>query len=459
MADIPEPEEQARISAILLVKAREFGIEKEYSSVLKAYAKAQRKLENEYTRQSASQNDGIALDYDAKGMPIPSIDNFLQILRNDPKFTGLQFNLLTNAPEQKGVKWTDSDDSETRRYIEKRYRIHSKEKCDDAMRIVFEENQYHPIRQLIDSLQWDGEERCRNFLHFATRCDDTAYTREVSRLIFAGGINRLYRPGCKFDDMPVLIGTRQGEGKSTLIRWLAMRDEWFTEVDEFDGQQGIEALEGAWICEVGELLALTKAREQESAKAYLTRQNDRYRMPYDHRVSDHPRQCIFLGTTNKEQFLMDKTGNRRFYPIKVKQNGYELFDREDEIRAYIEQCWAEAKAKLGTDEMQPYADRDLIESIREKQYEATEDDWRVGMIEAYLRDKDSVCILELWKEALQNDFSKPSKKDSNEIGLIMQTMPGWEKQPKVKWFTSYGTQKWWSKKTESEGENVPLLVD
>ena len=117
--------------------------------------------------------------------------------------------------------------------------------------------------------------------------------------------------------MPVLIGTKQGEGKSTLVRWLAMKDDYFTEVTEIEGQKGMEAVEGAWICEMGELLALTKAREIEAVKSYLTRLADRYRRPFDRRVTDHKRQCIFIGTTNKEQFLTDKTGNRRFYPVKV----------------------------------------------------------------------------------------------------------------------------------------------
>ena len=289
-----------------------------------------------------------------------------------------------------------------------------------------------------------------------TKCEDTPYTREVSRLIFAGGIHRLYNPGCKFDDMPVLIGTKQGEGKSTLVRWLALRDEYFTEVNEFDGQRGVEAIEGAWICEVSELLAMTKAREQEAVKSYLTRLNDRYRMPFDKRVTDHKRQCVFIGTTNKEQFLTDKTGNRRFYPIKVNQNGYDLFDREDEIKACIAQCWAEAKALYDAGKIEPYADRRLIEEIRQKQDSATEDDYRVGMIADYIDGKSEVCVLDLWQNALgMSEFSKPTKKDSNEIGVIMQSMKGWTKVQKAKRFPAYGLQRYWS----YGGETAPDWVE
>ena len=176
-----------------------------------------------------------------KGKPISSTENFVLILENDAHFDGLQFNLLSYSPEKMlfgaPERWTDSDDAEARRYIEATYGIHSVQKLDDALRIVFKRNEYHPIRQYIEQIEWDGEDRIADFLHFSTSCVDTDYTREVSRLIFAGGIHRLYHPGCKFDDMPVLIGTHQGEGKSTLVRWIALSDEWFGEINEIDGQK------------------------------------------------------------------------------------------------------------------------------------------------------------------------------------------------------------------------------
>lgn len=395
---------------------------------------------------------GFPLALDGRGNVMSTTDNILQIVQNDPKFTGLKFNLLTYAPEQerfgKTEKWTDADDAEARRYIELQYKIHSVQKTDDAFRIVFAQNEYHPVRDLVNSFEWDGKSRIGEFLCKWTKCEDTPYTREVSRLIFAGGIHRLYNPGCKFDDMPVLIGTRQGEGKSTLVRWLALRDEYFTEVNEFEGQRGIEAVEGAWICEVSELLAMTRAREQEAVKSYLTRLNDRYRMPFDKRVTDHPRQCVFIGTTNKEQFLTDKTGNRRFYPVKVMQSGYDLFDHEGEIKDYIRQCWAEARVLLERGEIKPYADRTLIAEIRQKQEDATEDDYRIGLIEDYLDGKTEVCVLEIWKKALKgNEFSSPSKKDSQEISIIMQSMQGWERAKKVKRFGEYGVQRYWVNKS------------
>ena len=461
LLEIEEPEERARLQAMAEMRAKELGMQAQFKKVMRSYVEAEEALAREFKRANAKRSSYIDLDFDANGRPISSIDNFLQVLENDPKFEGLKFNLLTYSPEQvregETVRWLDSDDSETRRYIEKKYGFHSAQKCDDALRIVFSRNQYHPIRDIVDSLEWDGEERIPHFLHKWTKCEDTEYTREVSRLIFSGGINRLYNAGCKFDDMPVLIGTKQGEGKSTLVRWLALSDEYFTEVNEFEGQRGIESLEGAWICEVSELLAMTKSKEQEAVKSFLTRLNDRYRMPFDKRVTDHPRQCVFIGTTNKEQFLTDKTGNRRFYPVKVNQSGYDLFDHEQEIKSDIRQCWAEAREKFFKGEMLPYATRELVSDIRKEQQKATEDDYRVGMIEGYLEGKTEVCILELWQTALDmGSFSKPTKKESVELGLIMQNFEEWEKQENPKRFGKFGLQRWWKIKPEACFEEISL---
>ncbi|NLZ46201.1 MAG: hypothetical protein GX896_05865 [Clostridiales bacterium] len=445
--DIEEETERARIIALMSARAKELKLEKEFTNVIKAFNSAEKKLAQEYTKMQAETDGEIPLKLDGKGFPLNTIENFLLILRNDPVFSGLKFNMLTYAPEieKNGEtrRWVDADDSQARRYIEFEHNIHNQSKLDDALTIIFREREYHPVKRIIESVKWDGTERIPKFLIKWLKCEDSDYNREVSRLIFSGGINRLYNPGCKFDDVAILIGTKQGEGKSTFVRWLALNDEFFSEVTEIEGQKGMEALEGAWVCEIAELLALTRTKDQEAVKSYITRQNDRYRRPFDKRVTDHKRQCVFVGTTNKEQFLTDKTGNRRFYPVKVNQSGYDLFDREDELKTEILQCWAEAKVKFEKGKMFPYANRDLVSEIRKHQNSAVEDDYREGLIIDYLKDREEVCILELWKRALDNEFSKPTKKDSNEIALILQATGKWKREEKPKRLYNYGLQKVW----------------
>jgi len=463
--DLEDEISKARILVSAELRAEKLGCLPQFKQILKAYKKEYTKLQKENARTNARKKEKIIFELNKEGLPKATIANFLSVLRNDPKFDTVRFNTLSCSPEKtfrgKIVRWTDADDAAVREYIERTYHFHSTQKCDDALRIFFREREYNPVVDLIDCTEWDGTPRIETFLTKWMKCEDTPYTREVSRLIFAGGIFRLFEPGCKFDDVPVLIGTKQGEGKSTLVRWLAMRDEFFAEVNEIEGQKGMEAVEGAWICELGELLALTKAKEVEAVKSFLTRQVDHYRRPYDKRTSDYPRQCIFIGTTNREQFLTDRTGNRRFYPVQVYQSGYELFDHKEEIQGDIRQCWAEAKAHYDKHELSPFADKKVLQKIREIQEKSVEDDYRIGMIQAYLEEKagDSICILELWKNALDNPFSKPSKKDSNEISLIMQGFAGWKKNPVSKWTKEYGKQRVWIRSDRNEDIKYQLLPD
>ena len=451
--------EKAKYKIALKERAKELGIVTNVNTLIKAWSDKEAKIAADYRRSKAALAD-IPLKYDGKGQVLQTIDNFLLVLNSDKEFESLKFNELTYSPEHiiggETKRWADADDSAARNYMEKQYGLYHNQKFDDATRIQFSRRSYHPIKNIVESVVWDGVERISTFLIKWLKCEDTLYTQEVSRLIFAGGINRLYRNGCKFDDMPVLIGTKQGEGKSTLVRWLAIKDEYFREVGEIEGQKGIEAIEGGWICEMSELLALTKAKEVEAVKSYITKLVDTYRRPFDHRVTDHKRQCIFIGTTNKEQFLTDKTGNRRYYPIKVNQSGYDLFDNEAEIKADILQCWAEAKAKFDKGEMKPFADRNLQKEIRAMQQQAVEDDYRQYFINDYLSNKTEICILELWINALGEEYGNPSKKDSNEISLMIQATGEWKKMPTVKRFNVGGVtkpMKYWVRVGEKEAES------
>ena len=453
MEDLPERE---RFIALLTIKANELKIGKEFAKIISLYNKADKALAEQYTKVNAIKNSDIFLDFTSKGIPDVTVDNFLRILRGDGHFKSLKFNLLANAPEKvidgSVVRWSDTDDSDARSYIEKKYHIHSKDKLEDALKIRFREVEYHPIKEIIEGVTWDGVERIPTFLHKWMKCEDTEYTREVSRLVFAGGINRLYDPGCKFDDMLVLIGTSQGEGKSTFVRWLALKDEFFTEVCEIEGQRGVEALEGAWICEIAELLALTKVKEVEAVKSYITKKTDRYRRPYEKRTTEVKRQCIFIGTTNKEQFLTDKTGNRRYYPVKVYQSGYELYSRQEEFKADVLQAWAEALVKMKKGKLLPYADYSIMDEIKEQQKAATEDDVIEGLILDYLDKHTVVCVLELWEKALGNmPPSKPTRKESNDIVLILQSSGKWRKPKSVRRYGKYGVQRVWEKIPDENG--------
>lgn len=392
--------------------------------------------------------------------PYITIENFACIMQNDEHYNSVRYNEMSGRAEIHRVTedgkpdikpWSDADEAASRQYIESAYGLYNVGKHDDALRILFQSRRYNPVIEIVDSLFWDGTERCCNFLHEWAKVPDTPYTREVSRLIFAGGIHRLYAPGTKFDDVPILIGTRQGEGKSTLIRYLAIHDDYYGEVSQMEGQPSIEQLQGKWICEISELLALKKTKDQEAVKAYITRQVDSYRKPYDKNTTDLPRRCIFIATSNDSSPLSDKSGNRRWYPVEVGCNGYDICDHEAEIRDYILQCWAEARDKYNAGKMPNFADRKFVDLYRQAQEAAMQDDWRVGAIVSFLEKKakgERTCVRELCHLALSPnpDFPRdPGLIESKDIGMIMNRLPDWKRLNGSVQVGKYGKQRAWEK--------------
>ena len=466
---IRDPIELTIAKSAFLNRAEQVGDKKLIQSIFSAIDKKRQKEERLARAQIARDEMPVYLETGPDGAPLETIKNFLSIMIEDPKYMQIRFNLISNQAEvittnnvgESTVRnWTDTEEAISRNYIEERYKLFSVQKHTDALRILFHKREFNPIIDLIETFQWDGKNRIENFLTKWMEAEDTPYIHEVSRLIFAGGINRLYSPGCKFDDVPVLVGIKQGEGKSTIIKWLSLNEQWFSEVKKVDGTDSIEALFGAWICEIPELSAFKRADDVESIKAFVTRTKDKYRKPYDKTPVEYPRRCIFIGTTNNAQFLSDKTGNRRFYPVIVNSSGYDLFAHEQECREYIRQCWAEARERYKKGKMPPFANYELLKEYQEKQDEAMEDDWRVGKIADWLEDfdaNDKVCAYQIFIECLYPDSSvKPKQNDSRAIGQIMARMPGWVSCG-IRKTDKYGKQRCWMK--SGGDEQISMSID
>lgn len=446
------------------------------NELINSYKKADKLTIKQFRADNIAERNPVKLVQNDEGGNKSTIDNFVRIMLNDKHYSGMFFNEVRNQAEihiledkEKGVKaevrrWTDTDDAESQRYIENTYNLYDPTKHTAALRLAWRERAYNPITDIIDNLVWDGIPRCEEFLIKWGKANDDEYTRECSRLIFADGIHRLYEPGCKVDDVIVFVG-KQGAGKSSLVKFLAINDDFKGEVKTVEGDKSVEQLEGKWICEIAELFAVTKQKDQEAVKAFITRQRDVYRKPYDKHPVEHPRRCVLIGTTNSSDFLIDKTGNRRWFPVKVHCDGYDLGDHEAEIREYVLQCWAEAKAKLGTPAMQNYARRELMSEYQKHQDEAMQDDWRVGAIGEYLSHKhsgDFVCARELMQKALSPDSDHkkdPTLQDSKAIGQIMaKDFPEWEKVGRVQ-TEDYGRQRCWQLKrgyVDDEEDDLPL---
>ncbi len=376
--------------------------------------------------------DEEVLETDAKGKIRPTIRNYAIILRTAARFRLLRYNTFKGCFEENGQAWTDEDLSRALAYIETCYRLKSRDDFFHALNVVKDELSYHPIIERIAAIQWDGMHRLGGLFGELMGSERTPYTREVGRLLFHCGMARLMHPGCKADCVVILTG-RQGSGKSTLARFLALDDDWFTELCDIRDEKKVgEQLRGKWIVELGELNAFHASMEE--IKQFATRQTDRYRLAYDRLAQDFPRSCIFIGTTNNPRPLRDRTGNRRFFPVEVTIGGDWLHEAKDGVMPYIEQSWAEAYALYKEGKLQPYVLPELRGAVKEKQADALRDDPCVGDITRYLNEKEApgtqVCIKQLWHEALgkQDD---PKRNDSDFIAALMDNMEGWKRGARI----------------------------
>ena len=376
--------------------------------------------------------------------------NFLLIFENDNYFSNVRLDTMRMqacriTETGKRVYWEDGDDSKTRLHLEENYGLSNEKKMKDAFTVFLEERKMHPAQELIKKVEWDGQSHCRRFLINWMGAEDTAYTEEVTRILFRQMIDRAFVPGCKADYVVVLKG-KQGCAKSTICRWLALEDEMYASVTTISGQKGYEAVQGKFICELEELLATVGegTKKDNEVKSFISRQNDHYRRPYDRRPSDNPRTCVFIGTTNQSRFLSDPTGNRRWFPIECHQeDGTLVYGHENEIKLEIRQCLAEMYDAYLNDLplASPIPDPHVMEEIAKQQENSEMEDYRIGVIEKYITDhnKEFVCCIEIWKYALNNKNKAMVRKDSNEIGELLRQKVGCTVAGKLH-YPEFGTQ-------------------
>ncbi len=258
-----------------------------------------------------------------KGGVKNSIRNCLTVFQRDPLFRGaLRLNLLTEQIDiVKPLGWertsttlTDMDMNYLLLYLEENYGLTSEKKVQSAIKIVANENRYHPVRDYLNSLQWDGTERIRYALHHFLGADTDEYTYEALKLFLMGAIRRVFRPGSKFEVMLCLVG---GQGAGNLPFPAAGRQGRmvFRRFEKLDDENVYRKLQGHWIIEMSEMIATANAKSIEEIKSFLSRQKETYKVPYETHPADRLRQCVFGGTTNRQDFLpRDRTGNRRFLP-------------------------------------------------------------------------------------------------------------------------------------------------
>lgn len=405
-------------------------------------------------------------------------DNILLILENDrylknrillDEFAGRgqavgPYPWDTNLGER---LWSDNDDSGVRWYLEKVYQITGKEKIMDAVSICGRRHAFDPVKQYLESLTWDGTLRLDSLFIDYLGAEDNLYTRAVTRKAFCAAVARVMAPGVKFDNMTILTGA-QGIGKSTLLR--KMGKSWFSDsLKTFEGKEACEMVQGVWILEVGELEAMARS-EIGRIKQFLSQQEDIFRAAYGRRTQWNPRRCIFFGTSNNSEYLRDRTGNRRFWPVDVgthpqSKNVFKDLDGE------LEQLWAEAVLRwrmgeplylsgqaeaLAKESQEEHRERSPREGIiRDFVEQSIPADWlkwdivrrrifwggSMHEVAGQLLPRERVCALEVWCEALGGDMKNMRYQDAQEINNVIGSMDGWERTKNGARFGYCGLQK------------------
>ena len=210
-----------------------------------------------------------SLEQTEKGKVSNAASNYKRVFQLDPLLKGaIRKNLLTERVDiVKPLGWyrdsptlTDVDIKYLLLYFEENYGMTIEKKIQDAVMVIANENRYHPVRDFLNALQWDGIERIRYCLHRFLGADADDYTCEAMRLFLLGAISRAFRPGCKFEIMLCLVGG-QGAGKSSFFRLLAVQDDWFSDdLKKLDDENVYRKMQGHWLIEMSEMIATANAR-------------------------------------------------------------------------------------------------------------------------------------------------------------------------------------------------------
>ncbi|CEQ20360.1 virulence-associated E family protein [Paraclostridium sordellii] len=406
------------------------------------------------------------LEVDKKGMYKTSNKNIVTILENDINLKGkIAYNLFSNrtmvkgdlpwrsvSDKVRGDIWQDSDDANLRVYIDITYGIVAPYKINDGLAIIEKKNKYHPIIDYLNSNTWDKISRVDTLMIDYLGAEDCEYTRSITRKMLVAAVSRIFNPGIKFDYMLVLVG-RQGIGKSYIINLLGR--EWYSDsLNTVYGKEAYEQLQNAWILEMAELSA-TKKADAEAIKHFISKTEDSYRQAYGRRVDTFKRQCVFFGTTNENEFLKDRTGNRRYWPLMVGVNKplKNLF--KDLNKNEINQIWAEALYLYKCGE-KLILEGEVEREANLKQEQHLESNSKEGMIREFLNMKlpkswdkmdvferriyigegdglreegciirDKVCSAEIWVELFGGDMKMFYKGNAREINDILRKIDGW----------------------------------
>ena len=394
------------------------------------------------------------------GSLIAHMQNVELILGNDERWAGV---IAFSAFSSKIVKlrtppygggtgdWGDIDDIRVMKWLAQQYNLRVKaSSVIEAVSVVAHDHAFHPVRNYLNKLEWDRVPRLDTWLNTVMGVAQSGYSAKVGKRWMISAVARVMRPGCKADSVMILEGG-QGEGKSTAMSILG--GDWFMDTPFALGDKdGFQAIRGKWIIELGELDSFNKA-ESTKAKQFFSASTDTYRESYGRRTNDVPRQCVFVGTTNQDEYLKDATGNRRYWPVACTKVDLE------QLREIRDQLWAEAMFCYEAGEIW-WVNRDETAMFSEAQDERfVVDEWE-GPILNWLEESqigETTSGSEVLASALKLDFGHWGKPEQMRVGAIMHRL-GW-RRVRLPALAKSGQRPWAYKKPLGWGGASALQVE
>jgi predicted P-loop ATPase len=371
---------------------------------------------------------------DPRGQPLPVLSNIVLALRNAPEVKdSFAFDAMLCAPVlTKALPATDesvpdlgpypravrdSDISQLQVWLQREAlpRI-NKDATHQAVDLQARDRTFHPVRDYLDCLAWDDKPRLDRWLSYYLGVEPSPYVATIGTMFLISMVARIFKPGAKVDYLLVLEGD-QGGFKSSACQTLA--GEWFSDaLPNIHDKDSSGHLRGTWLIEIAELSATSRA-EAEHLKAFLTRQVERYRPSYGRLEVIEPRQCVFIGTTNKTAYLRDETGGRRFWPVKVGKIDLDAL-RRDRDQLFAEACHRYRQGERWWPDAA--FERDFIKPQQDDRFEG--DVWE-DAIAAHLTTCDRVRVSDLARNVLGMDGAKVGTAEQRRIAAIL-TGFGWK---------------------------------
>lgn len=388
--------------------------------------------ENDAFRSSVTPHNVVAnwgLAPNSKGYPIGNVANAVVVLQKDPQWGPETLwydeflDRIIYCESGARREWCDKDDTRLTVYMQQAIGMTSISEANvaSAVRYVASQRTRHCVREYLHSLKWDGVERVAHALIDYWGAQTTSeqpedYLLAVSANLFIGIVARVMRPGCQLDTMIILEGA-QGIGKSQSLR--ALGGDWYMLAAESVANKDFyQTLPGKLIVELGELDALNKA-ERERTKIAISTPTDRYRSSYGRRAEDHPRQCVFVGTTNRSDYGNDETGLRRLWPVICG-------DIDNPALLLVKpQLFAEAMVAFAAGATWWETPTSTVQIQADRQHE---DIWTPTVL-TYVEGKDELTSVDiLTNSALKLHEGNIGRVEQNRIATILTPARGWKRQ-------------------------------